>query len=231
MLRFRGDFLAIVPYHSSTERQCSVFGVGFGTFERICSVFQGHFQVIFMTEWVDSDVLNWVGMLRFRQVVHAQVEHFQAEPACLIAYGIGKVCLPAARLGYYQQVLSASDEAAVGDGQQCFPVEIPGWAALDILNERLTGKLGALHQPGRSLVITMPYLRLNEFRKHSLQAWTHLHGQGQQVACCLRHAVLLQFLKLEHNEVTVHHPPPFLPEGWTCRLPRLSRRRYAVYVR
>lgn len=24
-------------------------------------------MVIFMTEWVDSDVLNWVGMLRFRQ--------------------------------------------------------------------------------------------------------------------------------------------------------------------
>ena len=25
-------------------------------------------MVIFMTEWVDSDVLNWVGMLRFRQL-------------------------------------------------------------------------------------------------------------------------------------------------------------------
>jgi hypothetical protein len=26
-------------------------------------------MVIFMTEWVDSDVLNWVGMLRFRHKV------------------------------------------------------------------------------------------------------------------------------------------------------------------
>ena len=68
MLRFRGVFLAIMPYHSSTERQCSDFGADFGTFERICSVFQGHSMVIFMTEWVDSDVLNWVGMLRFRQL-------------------------------------------------------------------------------------------------------------------------------------------------------------------
>ena len=61
MLRFRGIFLPIMPYHSSTERQCSDFWVDFGTFERICSVFQGHSMVIFMTEWVDSDVLNWVG--------------------------------------------------------------------------------------------------------------------------------------------------------------------------
>ena len=67
MLRFRGVILAIMPYHSSTERQCSDFGADFGTFERICSVFQGHSMVIFMTEWVDSDVLNWVGILRFRQ--------------------------------------------------------------------------------------------------------------------------------------------------------------------
>ena len=66
MSRFRGVFLAIMPYHSSTERQCSDFGADFGTFERICSVFEGHSMVIFMTEWVDSDVLNWVGMLRFR---------------------------------------------------------------------------------------------------------------------------------------------------------------------
>ena len=70
MLRFRGIFLPIMPYHSSTERQCSDFWVDFGTFERICSVFQGHSMVIFMTEWVDSDVLNWVGMLRFRQLVY-----------------------------------------------------------------------------------------------------------------------------------------------------------------
>lgn len=26
-------------------------------------------MVIFMTEWVDSDVLNWVGMLRFRHIM------------------------------------------------------------------------------------------------------------------------------------------------------------------
>ena len=70
MLRFRGVFLAIMPYHSSTERQCSDFGADFGTFERICSVFQGHSMVILMTEWVDSDVLNWVEMLRFRQLYH-----------------------------------------------------------------------------------------------------------------------------------------------------------------
>ena len=30
-------------------------------------------MVIFMTEWVDSDVLNWVGMLRFR--------HLQRQPS------------------------------------------------------------------------------------------------------------------------------------------------------
>ncbi len=74
MLRFPGDFRAFAPPHSSTERQCSDFWAGFGPFERICSVFQGPFQVILMTEWVDSDVLNWVGMLRFRQVSSAMNE-------------------------------------------------------------------------------------------------------------------------------------------------------------
>jgi len=48
-------------------QQCSDFGVDFGTFERTCSVFQGLSMVICMTEWVNSDVPNWVGMLRFRQ--------------------------------------------------------------------------------------------------------------------------------------------------------------------
>ena len=38
----------------------------FTTVERQCSVFQCLYMVICMTEWMDPDVPNWVGMLRFR---------------------------------------------------------------------------------------------------------------------------------------------------------------------
>ena len=68
MLRFQCFLGAKGPLITKGERQCSVFGSVFGTFERVCSVFQAIFMPFSVPKVDGFHRLEWVGMLRFRQL-------------------------------------------------------------------------------------------------------------------------------------------------------------------